>query len=150
MMTATTQRSALDAAPLQVRVQGPDAPPPTPAELRRLFAGRSLSRARRDRLALTPRVLAVHAGRIVGLAAFERAHEEVRVYELAVDAGLCFGAHEIVRQLLDALELSCLAGDCRRLVLLPAAVVATGRLERLGYRLVAEGCAGGWLEKSFR
>jgi hypothetical protein len=149
-MMPATARSAIDIAPLQVRVQGPDAPPPTPAELRRLFAGRSLSRARRERLAVTPRVLAVHAGRIVGLAAFERAHEEVRVYELAVDPGLCFGPQEIVRQLLDALELSCLAGGCRRLVLLPAAVVATGRLERLGYRLVAEGCAGGWLEKSFR
>jgi hypothetical protein len=45
--------------------------------------------------------------------------------------------------------MACLAGGCQRVVLLPAAVVATTALERLGYEVVAEGCAGGWLEKRF-
>lgn len=134
---------------LHVRMLGPDAPAPASTELRRLFAGRSLSRQRRERLLSSPRVVAVLGDRIIGLAAFERSNEEVRVYEMAVAGGLHFSAFDIVRQLLEALELSCLAADCRRLVLLPAAVVATGPLECLGYRLLAEGSAGGWVEKVF-
>ena len=134
---------------LQVRVLGPESPALTPAVLRHLFAGRSLSRARRERIAGATKVIAQHGTRILGLAAYERAGDELRVSELAVEPTLCFGVHDILEQLLDAIELACLAGGCRRLVLLPAAVVSTTPLERLGFQLITEGCAGGWLEKRF-
>ncbi|MCL4811278.1 MAG: hypothetical protein KJ061_02285 [Vicinamibacteraceae bacterium] len=147
-MPAELQVTDSGASGLHVRLLGPDAAEPCSAELRRLFAGRSLSRQRRERLLSSPRVVAVLGDRVIGLAAFERSDEEVRVYELAVAGDLAFSAFDIARQLLDALELSCMAANCRRLVLLPAAVVATGPLERLGYRL-AGGCSGGWVEKVF-
>ena len=136
-------------APLTVRVVGPESASIGAADLRRLFAGRSLSRARRERLATARRVLVLTGQRIVGLAAFDRSDDEVRVCELAVEPNICFSVQDILRQLLDALELACLAGGARRVVLLPAAVVAATTLERLGYETVAEGCAGGWLEKRF-
>jgi hypothetical protein len=141
--------SATPSDTLQVRVLGPESPAPTPSDLRRLFAGRSLSRARRERIASATKVVAQHGGRVLGLAAYERAGEELRVSELAVEPTLCFGVHDLLEQLLDAIELACLAGGCRRLVLLPAAVVSTTPLERLGFQLITEGCAGGWLEKRF-
>ncbi len=53
------------------------------------------------------------------------------------------------RLLLDAVELAALAGGCRRVVLLPAAVPEVEPFERLGYRIVNERCAGAWLEKAF-
>ena len=134
---------------LHVRVLGPESPSLTYADLRRLFAGRLLSRARRDRIANATRIVVQQGARVIGLAAYDRADDELRVYELALEPSLCFGVQDILRQLLDALELACLAGGCRRVVLLPAAVVATTALERLGYEVVAEGCAGGWLEKRF-
>ena len=135
--------------PLAVRVVGPDSPSIGPAELRRLFLGRSLSRARRERLATARRVLVLSGQHVIGLAAFDRCDDELRVCELAVEPNICFSVQDILRQLLDALELACLAGGARRVVLLPAAVVAATTLERLGYETVAEGCAGGWLEKRF-
>jgi hypothetical protein len=136
-------------APLSVRVVGPESPAIGPSDLRRLFTGRTLSRLRRERLATAQRVVVLNGPRVVGLAAFDRCDDEVRVCELAVEPSICFGAHEILRQLLDALELACLAGGAKRVVLLPAAVVAASTLERLGYETVAESCAGGWLEKRF-
>lgn len=135
---------------LQVRVLGPDSTLLTPADLRRLFTGRSLSRPRRERVLTGHKVVALLGPRIVGLAAFERTADEIRVYELALEPSLAFGAYDIVRSLLDALELASLAGGCRRLVLLPAAIVAAGPLERLGFRVTAERTAGGWLEKHFQ
>lgn len=136
-------------ASLTVRVVGPESPILGPADVRRLFAGRTLSRIRRDRLASSHRVLVLRGQRAIGLAAFDRCDDELRVCELAVEPSICHGAHDILRQLLDALELACLAGGARRVVLLPAAVVAATTLERYGYEAVAEGCAGGWLEKRF-
>ena len=134
---------------LTVRVVGPESPAIGPADLRRLFSGRTLSRVRRDRLASARRVVVLNGPRVIGLAAFDRWEDELRVCELAVEPSICYGAHDIVRQLLDALELACLAGGARRVVLLPAAVVAATTLERYGYETIAEGCAGGWLEKRF-
>jgi hypothetical protein len=136
-------------AALAVRIVGPESPAIGPADLRRLFAGRTLSRVRRERLATARRVVVLQGQRVIGLAAFDRWDDELRVCELAVEPTICFGAHDILRQLLDALELACLAGGARRVILLPAAVVAATTLERLGYEPVAEGCAGGWLEKRF-
>jgi hypothetical protein len=137
------------ASTLHVRVLGPESPTPSAADLRRLFAGRVLSRTRRERIASVTRLIVQHGARVIGLAAYDRADDELRVYELALDPSLCFGAQDILHQLLDGLEMACLAGGCQRVVLLPAAVVATTALERLGYEVVAEGCAGGWLEKRF-
>ncbi|MCL4848012.1 MAG: hypothetical protein KJ066_15835 [Acidobacteria bacterium] len=135
---------------LQIRVLGPDSSLLSPIDLRRLFSGRSLSRPRRDRILTGHKVVALLGRRVVGLAAFERTTDEIRVYELALEPSLAFGAYDIVRSLLEALELASLAGGCRRLVLLPAAIVAAGPLERLGFRVTSERTAGGWLEKHFQ
>jgi len=142
---------ALDLAsdPLHVRIVGADAPTLGPGDFRRLFAGRSLSRVRRERIERSTRALALVGERVVGLAAYERVAGELRVFELACEPTLCFSAHDIIRHLLDAIELACIAGGGRRLVLQPSAVVATGPLEWLGYRLVSDACVGGWLEKRF-
>lgn len=93
-------------------------------------------------------MLATHGTQLVGLASYERTDDELRVHEIAVDPDLSFGPSDILRQLLDAVELAALAGGCRRVVLLPSAVVAVEPFERLGYRIVNERCAGAWLEKS--
>jgi hypothetical protein len=132
-----------------VRVVGPDSVQPGAADLRRLFSHRMLTRARRERLARSARVIATYRSRTVGLASFERTNDEIRVHEFAFEPDLCFSTQDILRQLLDALELACLASGGRRLVLLPQAVVAVSPLERLGYHLINEGCAGAWLEKTF-
>jgi hypothetical protein len=93
-------------------------------------------------------VLATHGPRLVGLSSFERVNDDVRVHEFAFDPDSQFSPHVILRQLLEALELACLASGGRRLVLLPQAVLAVSPFERLGYNLVNEGCAGAWLEKT--
>jgi hypothetical protein len=149
MMRAVSRPGVSDATALQVRVVGPDSPTPTPLEVRRLFSHRLLSRARRERLARSAKVLAACDGRIIGLASFERGGDDIRVHEFAFEPDLSFSTQDILRQLLDALELACLASGGRRLVLLPNAIVAVSPLERLGYRIVNEGCAGAWLEKTF-
>lgn len=128
---------------------GPDAGGLSPADQRRLFRHRPLSRHRRDRLARSLKVLATHGAHLVGLASYERTDDELRVHEIAVDPDLSFGTSDILQQLLDAVELAALAGGCRRVVLLPPAVATVEPFERLGYRIVNEGCAGAWLEKSF-
>jgi hypothetical protein len=86
----------------------------------------------------------------VGVAAYDRADGELRVHEFAIDATstLCAEEH-VVNALLDALEVTCLAGGGRRLVLLPRAAVAVSLLRRRGFVTIAEGCAGSWFEKTF-
>jgi hypothetical protein len=74
------------AAPVQVRVIGPDAACLTPGDLRRLFRGRHLTPARRERLRHSGRVVAACDQRVVGLAAYERVDTELRVHEFGVDA----------------------------------------------------------------
>ncbi len=148
-MRAASRSLATDLGSLQVRVVGPESKPLTTAELRRLFGPHTLPRSRRDRIARCAKVVAAIDARIVGMAAFDRTADEIRVHELAVAPDVCFSPPDILRQLLDAVELACLASGGRRLVLLPHAVVAVTPLERLGYRLINEGCAGAWLEKRF-
>jgi hypothetical protein len=138
------------APPVQVRVVGPDGGPVPPTDLRRLFRGRRLTPARRARLAQSGRVVAASAGRIVGIAAYERADGELRVHEFGVDTGATlYTTDQVVNALLDALEVACLAGGGRRLVLLPRAAIAGTILRRRGFVTIAEGCAGSWFEKSF-
>jgi hypothetical protein len=134
-------------AGLRVALVGPDTPGLGLSDLRRLFSGRTLSRARRERLATATKIVARHGGRVLGLAAYDCAGDELRVVEVALEPSLCFGAQDVLHQLLDAIELAALAGGCRRIVLLPAAVVAAAQLERLGFTMVTESCTGGWLEK---
>ncbi len=134
---------------MQVKVLGPDCAPLSAADLRRLFRGRRLTPARRDRLAQSGRVIATCGNRTVGIAAYDRADGELRVHEFAVDAASPCAEDQVVNALLDALEVACLAGGGRRLVVLPRAVVASALLRRRGFVTIAEGCAGSWFEKTF-
>lgn len=106
--------------------------------------------ARRTRLAESGRAVAATGGRVVGVAAYDRAGGELRVHEFGLDEGLpAFMTDQVVSALLDALEVACLAGGGRRLVLLPRAAIAASHLRRRGFVTIAEGCAGSWFEKSF-
>ncbi len=134
---------------MQVKVLGPDCAPLSAADLRRLFRGRRLTPARRDRLAQSGRVVATCGTRTVGIAAYDRADGELRVHEFAVDTSSLCPEDQVVNAVLDALEVACLAGGGRRLVLLPRAVIASSLLRRRGFVTIAEGCAGSWFEKTF-
>lgn len=134
---------------MQFRVLGPDAGGPATPDLRRLFRGQRLTAARRNRLDQGGRILAMCGNRVVGLAAYERTDREVRVYELVVDPDSACGTDEIVGGLLDALELACLAGGARRLLLLPRAACAATLLRLRGYAAFGDGPAGPWFEKTF-
>jgi hypothetical protein len=134
---------------MRVRVVGPDAATLTTTELRRLFRGRRLTPARRERLANSGRVVASCGSRIVGVAAYDRADGELRVHEFGVDASTPCTLDQIATALLDALEIACLAGGGRRLVLLPRAALAAHLLRQRGFVTIAEGCAGSWFEKVF-
>ena len=134
---------------MQVRVVGPDSSGLTPTDLRRLFRGRRLTPARRDRLAGSGRVVANCGSRVVGVAGYERAGAELRVHEFGVDATSPCSVEQIAGALLDALEVACLAGGGRRLVLLPRAVVTGALLRPRGFVPIAEGCAGSWFVKTF-
>jgi hypothetical protein len=136
-------------SPVQVRVVGPDAACLTPTDMRRLFRGRRLTPARRERLRNSGRVVAACGNRIVGLAAYERVDGELRVHEFGVDAGNPCTLDQIATALLDALEIACLAGGGRRLVLLPRAALTAHLLRSRGFVPIAEGCAGSWFEKMF-
>jgi hypothetical protein len=134
---------------MQVKVVGPDCAPLSAADLRRLFRGRRLTPARRDRIAQSGRVVAACGNRTVGVAAYDRAGGELRVHEFAADTTSLCAEDEVVNALLDALEVACLAGGGRRLVLLPRAAIAGSLLRRRGFVTIAEGCAGSWFEKTF-
>jgi hypothetical protein len=134
---------------LQVRVVGPEAACLSPTDLRRLFRGRRLTPARRERLRNSGRVLAQCGSRTVGLAAYERVDGELRVHEFGVDESTPCTVDQVATLLLDALEVACLAGGGRRLVLLPRASLKAHLLRSRGFVPIAEGCAGSWFEKLF-
>ncbi len=147
----TDPDQAADSQPGRVtlRVVGPDAACLSPADLRRLFRGRPLTSARRARILNGGRVLATCGTRVVGLAAYERSDGELRVHEFAVDATARCPANQIGTALIDALEMACLAGGGRRLVLLPRAASAGDLLRARGFVPIAEDSAGSWFEKLF-
>lgn len=150
MVRTETSTFAPAFSPIQVRVVGPDSEEMASIETTRPAQKRPVSRHQREHLAHATRIVARVGSRIVGVAAYERQGAELRVLELTIDpAPPSAAGPDVVRQLLGALEVAALAGGCRRVVLLPAAVVAAAALERLGYRFVGESCAGGWLEKNF-
>jgi len=143
-----------DAAPAQpsrvrLHVIGPDAACLSPADLRRLFRVRPLTPARRARILAGGRVHAACGARVVGLAAYERSDDALRVHEFVTDAAAPCPADEIATALLDALEMACLAGGGRRLVLLPRAAAASHLLRARGFVPIAGGSAGSWFEKTF-
>ncbi len=134
---------------MQYRVLGPDSSNVPVADLRRLFRGQRMTAIRRNRLALGGRILAMCGSRVVGLAAYERADRDLRVYELGIDTESACGTDDIANGLLDALELACLASGARRLLLLPRTVLNGALLRRRGYLTVGEGTHGAWVEKTF-
>jgi hypothetical protein len=148
-MAVTEFASRGGPAPMQFRVLGPDSAGLSPTDLRRLFPGQRLTVARRNRLVQGGRILALCGTRVVGLAAYERTDRDVRVGEVGIDPDSACGADAIANGLLDALELACLAGGARRLVLLPRAGIADSVLRLRGYTAIAEVAAGTWFEKPF-
>jgi len=141
--------SALPDTIMKVCVMGPDAPGPSHEDLRRLFRGRRLSTVRRARLTDCGRVVAHCEGRIVGLAAYQRLEVEVRVYEFGVDEQAPCGIEAVVAGLLDALEVACLAGGCRRLVVVPHGQVEDRFFTDRGFAALVHGCATHLFEKRF-
>lgn len=136
-------------APMHFRVLGPDTGGVSLADLRRLFRGQRLTLARRSRLGQGGRILALYGSRVVGLAAYDRNDRELRVDEVGIDAHSACEPEKIADGLLDALELGCVAGSVRRLVLLPRAGLVDELLKRRGYAAIAHGAAGTWYEKRF-
>jgi len=117
-------------------------------DLARLFPRLRRFSPRFDRLAQSARVEVSDGERLVGLAVYMRAEDELRVPELAVSAGPNDGARDVLNTIFDALETACLAGGHRRLIVTPPPN-ALAMLQRRGYALIREGCAGTWLEKRF-
>jgi len=133
----------------RVQVRGADAAPVPPADLARLFPRLRPFSPRFDRLAQSARIEVTREDELVGLAIYLRAEDELRVPELAVNPGPGNGRREVLNTLFDALEVACLAGGHRRLIVTPPPA-ALAMLQRRGYELIREGCAGTWLEKRFQ
>lgn len=149
MTTATDMIAGPTPGDLRVQVFGADEAPLSPAEIARLFPRVRPRTPRGDRLTRSARIVVRHRSQIVGLAVYERADAELRVPDLALVAPAECGARDVLSALLDALEATCLAGGFRRIVLTPPSC-GHGLLRRRGYKLISEGCAGTWMEKSFR
>jgi hypothetical protein len=131
------------------RVLGPDAGGVSAGEIRRLFKGQRLTPARRTRLERGGRILALCGRRVVGLAAYDRSDRELRVEEIGVDATSACPPAAIADGLLDALELGCVAGNVRRLLLMPRVGAFDDVLRQRGYAAMAKGPNGTWYEKRF-
>jgi hypothetical protein len=136
-------------APMCFRVLGPDSGGISLADIRRLFKGQRLTPARRGRIERGGRILALCGRRVVGLAAYDRSDRELRVEELGLDAASPCPPAAIADGLLDALELGCVAGNVRRLVLMPRVGPLDDVLRRRGYAAIANGPSGTWYEKRF-
>ncbi len=148
MESAVVSTAVPPGGALRVQVLGADADPVPPADLARLFPRLRPFSPRFDRLAHAARIEVTENDRLVGLALYQRAEEELRVPELGVNTTSAGGTHEVLNVLFDALETACLAGGHRRLIVTPPAT-ALAMLQRRGYTLIREGCAGTWLEKIF-
>jgi hypothetical protein len=136
-------------APMHYRVLGPDTGGVSVADLRRLFRVQRIPLARRNRIEQGNRILALCGRRVVGLAAYHRTDRELRVEEVGIDTTSACTPAEIADGLLDALELGCVAGSVRRLVLLLRTALFDDVLERRGYAAIARVAAGTWYEKRF-
>jgi hypothetical protein len=134
---------------MHYRVLGPDTGGVSVADLRRLFRPQRLTLARRSRIERGNRILALCGRRVVGLAAYDRTDRELRVEEVGIDTASACGPAEIADGLLDALELGCVAGSVRRLVLLLRTALFDDVLARRGYAAIAHVTTGTWYEKRF-
>ena len=134
---------------LSVRVLDADTPI-SAADLDRFFGAESWTPARRQRLATCPRIAVACGPRLVGLVVYESLGSEVRVHEFGLAPQAPCGPRHVAGVALDALELSCLAAGVRRLVMTSRALVAGRALWERGFWRIDEGCAGSWLEKTFR
>lgn len=130
---------------LRLRIVEPEGTLPSDADLRRLFRRRGITRRRRARLRALPKVLATHGDRVVGLAAYYRGRDDLRVHEIACAPDLSFTSGVVIGHLLEWLELAAIAAGARRVVILPWAVPAGTTLDRLGYSWAGLGTRG--LEK---
>jgi hypothetical protein len=148
-LVQTTVEQAGARSVVTVRVVGPESAGVSAGDMRRLFRGHRLTPARRERLRNSGRVVAACGSRVVGLAAYERDGGELRVHEFGIDDTTSCAPDQVATALLDALEVACLAGGGRRLVLLPRAAIADDLLRARGFVPIAEGCAGSWFEKLF-
>lgn len=149
-------QAVADMAALDVRVTGPDCDELSDGDLRRLFPGSSLTGTRLDRLRQWPRVVVTLGGDVVAVATCQKTECEMRVPDIGMDvpameagyATVCrCSERDIINTLLDAVELACVAGGCRRVIVSPPRV-SLAFLERRGYVRVNERCAGGWIEKT--
>jgi hypothetical protein len=150
MGTVSTFPACGDLLPLDVRLDGPDGEAVHDADLRRLFPGSTLTQARLDRLRSWPRVFVTLAGQLVAVATCQKTDGELRVPDVGIEvppAGPRCSERDILNAVLDAVEVACIAGGCRRLVVNPPCA-SLGFLERRGYVRVNERCAGGWIEKT--
>lgn len=134
---------------MRVQVLGPDSADVSAADLGRLFRNRPLTPARRRRLSGSARLIAVSGSQVVGLAAYERTGDDVRVHEIGLDEVSPSGADQIAGALIEALEMACLAGGGRRLVLLPRAALAVSSLLTRGFDSASQGGGQGWYTKTF-
>ncbi len=134
---------------MHYRVLGPDAGGVSPADLRRLFRGQRLTRIRRTRLEQESRILALCNRRVVGLAAYSRSDREMRVEEVGLDTSSDCTPALIAEGLFDALELACVAGSVRRLVILSRPGLLDQVLQSRAYTAIAQVAAGTWFEKRF-
>jgi hypothetical protein len=148
MESAVVSSTVPSGGVLRVQVLGADADPVPPADLARLFPRLRPFSPRFDRIGHAARIEITDDGRLVGLAIYLRAEDELRVPELGVAAASSAGTHDVLNVLFDALETACLAGGHRRLIVTPPAT-ALAMLQRRGYTLIREGCAGTWIEKVF-
>jgi hypothetical protein len=139
-------------AALDVVVDGSDARGLTDADIRRLFPGATLTGVRLNRLRNWPRVVVRVDDKAAGVATYTQTPFELQIPDFAVSIPSAVGADRggltkrVLDALLNAIEVASLAGGCHRIVLIPSA--GAGDLERRGYMVVREGCAGAWMEKS--
>lgn len=145
----TPDALAGSAVPMHFRVLGPDVGGVSAADLRRLFPGQRLTGARRRHLQQGARILALCGHRVVGLAAYDRTDRELRVEEIGVSTASPCSPAQIADGLLEALELGCVAGSVRRLVLAPQAGLFDEVLQKRGYAAITRAATGTWYEKRF-
>jgi len=140
-----------EAAALDLRVEGPEVPGLTDAEIRRFFPG-PISGERLNRLRNWPRIVVRIDETPVAVATYTQTPIETQVPEFAVEIPRAIETNhpdarrQVMASLIDAIEIASLAGACRRIVIVPTGPIK--ELIRHGYVVVTEGCGGSWLEKS--
>jgi hypothetical protein len=140
-------------AELDLVVEGPEVRGLADADARRLFPG-TLTGARLNRLRHWPRLVVRVDDTLAAAATYTQTPFEMQIPDFGISIPSALGtgrpglAKRVLDTLFDAIEVASLAGGCHRVVVIPSAGIAD--LERRGYVVVREGCAGAWMEKSLR